>query len=130
MKNFIITSKVQSIKTMQYMVKANSLEEAICHVSRGYHEGLGEEMSEEIDYSTETDIDGWEDKDEFVTIPAGTKGVWVKQNNPSYNARFGAMVEVTDDYYGGDMINIKWLDFEAQGQMDGGYFISDFTFNV
>jgi hypothetical protein len=128
MKKFIITSKIQSIKTLQYNVEAESLEEAINYVKNGG--GSSEEISESIDYTTEYDFRGYEDKRKEILIPAGTKGVWIKQNNTAYNVRFGAMVEVTDDYYSGDMINIKWLDDKSYNQMDGGYFLSDFTFNV
>ena len=62
MKNFIITSKVQSIKILQYNVEAESLEEAIKQVKRGSVDH--EEIEDEIDWSTETNIGGWEDKDE------------------------------------------------------------------
>ena len=128
MKKFIITSKIQSIKTLQYNVEANSLIEAIEIAKKGGV--LFEEIGESIDYTTEHEFRGYEDKRKEILIPAGTKGVWIKQNNTAYSARFGAMVEVTDDYYSGDMINIKWLDDKSYNQMDGGYFLSDFTFNI
>lgn len=64
MKNFIITSKVQSIKTLQYNVEAESLEEAIAKFVEGEYRGEEEEIDEDIDWSTEKNIGGWEDKDE------------------------------------------------------------------
>jgi hypothetical protein len=62
MKNFIITSKVQSIKTLQYNVEADSLEEAIEQVKRGIVDY--EEIDEDFDWSTEAKFGGWEDRDE------------------------------------------------------------------
>jgi hypothetical protein len=62
MKNFIITSKVQSIKTLQYNVESDSLEEAIEQVKRG--SVAHEEIEDEIDWDTETKFGGWEDRDE------------------------------------------------------------------
>ena len=126
MKNFIITSKVQSTKTLQYNVEANSLEEAINYVKNGG--GSYEEVDETVNYDDEYDFRGYEDKDEDeITIPAGTKGIWVK-NSPHHSAKFGAKVEVEFNYIDGDMISVKWLDDLANGQMDGGYFLGDFVF--
>ena len=62
MKNFIVYSTVQSIKTLQYNVEAESLEEAIEQVKRG--SVTHEEIEDEIDWDTETKFGGWEDKDE------------------------------------------------------------------
>ena len=64
MKNFIITSKVQSTKTLQYNVEAESLEEAIKLFVEGEYRGEADEITEVIDWSTEANIKGWEDKDE------------------------------------------------------------------
>ena len=66
MKNFIITSKVQSTKTLQYNIEAESLEEAIALFIYGDDTTIEkyEEIDEVIDWSTEKNIDGWEDKDE------------------------------------------------------------------
>lgn len=61
MANFIITSKVQSIKTMQYSVEAETLEEAIMLIAEGEHRNEAEEITEEIHWETETEIDGWEE---------------------------------------------------------------------
>lgn len=61
MKNFIITSKVQSIKTMQYVVEAETLEEAMELVAEGEYRNEAEEITEDIQWETETEIDGWED---------------------------------------------------------------------
>ncbi len=128
MKNFIITSKVQSIKTLQYNVEAESLEEAIQLVAEGEYRGEEEEVDDVIDWSTETNIKGWEDKDEEIIIPAGTKGVYIRKNNSYYAAQFGARVEVEFDYTGGDIISVKWIDDLANDQRNGGYFVSDFVF--
>ena len=126
MKNFIITSKVQSIKTLQYNVKANSLEEAINYVKNGG--GSFEEIMENIDYDNEYDFRGYEDKDDDVLIPAGTKGVYIMKGSTYYSARFGARVEVEFDYTGGDVISVKWLDDLSNNQMNGGYFFDYFIF--
>ena len=64
MKNFIITSKVQSIKTLQYNIEADSLEEAIKLFAEGEYREEAEEITEVIDWSTEANIKGWEDIDE------------------------------------------------------------------
>jgi hypothetical protein len=128
MKNFIITSKIQSIKTLQYNVEAESLEEAIQLVAEGEYRGEGEEIDDTIQWETETELDGWEDKDDEVVIPAGTKGVWIMKGSTYYTARFGANVEVEFDYTGGDTISVKWLDDLANGQMNGGYFFDNFIF--
>jgi hypothetical protein len=126
MKNFIITSKVPSIKTLQYNVEAESLEEAINYVKNGG--GSFEEISESIDYTTEYDFRGYEDKDDEVVIPAGTKGVYIMKGSTYYTARFGARVEVEFDYTGGDTISVKWLDDLSNNQMNGGYFFDYFIF--
>lgn len=128
MKNFIITSYVQSTKRIQYYVEANSLEKAIEIAKIG--DAPYEEIYEDINWETERDFDGRPDKEDEINIPAGTKGVWIKVNSESYKAKCGALVEVTDDYYNGDMINVKWLDDRSNGQMDGGYFVSDFYFGL
>ena len=62
MKNFIITSKVQSIKILQYNVEADSLEEAIEIASRG--NSPHEEIDETVNYDDEYDFRGYEDKDD------------------------------------------------------------------
>ena len=62
MKNFIVYSTVQSIKTLQYNVEADSLEEAIEQIKRGNFDI--EEIEDEIDWKTETKFGGWEDRDE------------------------------------------------------------------
>jgi len=126
MKNFIITSKVPSVKTLQYNVEANSLVEAIEYVKKGG--GSFEEIGESIDYDAEYDFRGYEDKDDEVVIPAGTKGVWIMKGSTYHSARFGANVEVEFDYTGEDTISVKWLDDLANGQMNGGYFFDNFIF--
>ena len=126
MKNFIITSKVQSTKTLQYNIHSISLEEAINFVKRGG--GSFEEIGESIDYDNECDFKGYEDKDDEILIPAGTKGVWVMKGSTYHSARFGANVEVEFDYTGGDTISVKWLDDLANGQKNGGYFFDYFVF--
>ena len=126
MKNFIITSKIQSTKTLQYNVKANSLVEAIEHVKSG--KGIQEEIGESIDYDNEYEFSGYEDRDDDVLIPAGTKGVYIMKGSTYYTARFGARVEVESDYTGGDIISVKWLDDLANNQMNGGYFFDYFIF--
>jgi hypothetical protein len=129
MKNFIITSKVQSIKTLQYNIEAESLEEAIAKVEEGKYRWEAEEVVDEINWSDETNIKGWEDKDDDeITIPAGTKGIFISKNSSYYAAKFGANVEVEFDYTGGDIISVKWLDDLANDQRNGGYFVSDFIF--
>ncbi len=128
MKNFIITSKIQSTKTLQYNIEANSLEEAIQLVAEGEYRGEGKEIYEEIQWETETEIYGWEDKYDEVVIPAGTKGVWIMKGSTYHSARFGARVEVEFDYTGEDTISVKWLDDLANGQMNGGYFFDNFIF--
>jgi hypothetical protein len=62
MKNFIITSKVQSIKILQYNVEAESLEEAIEQVK--LTNAPYEELDDKIDFDTEDSFKGWEDRDE------------------------------------------------------------------
>ena len=126
MKNFIITSKIQSIKTLQYNVEAESLEEAINYVKNGG--GSFEEIGESIDYDAEYDFRGYEDKDDEILIPAGTKGVWIMKGSTYHSARFGANVEVEFDYTGEDTISVKWIDDLANGQMNGGYFFDNFIF--
>ena len=126
MKNFIITSKVKSTKTLQYNVEAESLEEAIEIASRG--NSPHEEIDETVNYDDEYDFRGYEDKDDEVLIPAGTKGVWIMKGGTYYSARFGARVEVEFDYTGEDTISVKFLDELANGQMNGGYFFDYFIF--
>ena len=66
MKNFIITSKVQSIKILQYNVEAESLEEAIEQVK--LTNAPYEELDDKIDFDTEDSFKGWEDRDEQKDI--------------------------------------------------------------
>lgn len=126
MKNFIITSKVQSIKILQYNVEAESLEEAIEKIK--LTNVPYEELDDKIDFDTEDSFKGWEDKEDEVVIPAGTKGVYIMKGSGYYSARFGARVEVEFDYTGEDTISVKWLDDLANGQMNGGYFFDNFIF--
>lgn len=128
MKNFIVYSTVQSIKTLQYNVEAESLEEAIAKFVEGEYRGEADEIAEVIDWGTEANIRGYEDKDDDVVIPAGTKGVYIMKGSTYYSARFGANVEVESDYTGGDTISVKWLDDLANGQRNGGYFFDNFIF--
>ena len=53
MKVFKITTKVKSIKTIQYIVEANSIEEAEMLVIEGNERGEGEEVKEKIKWGSE-----------------------------------------------------------------------------
>jgi hypothetical protein len=73
MKNFIITSKVQSIKILQYNVEAESLEEAIEQVK--LTNAPYEELDDKIDFDTEDSFKGWEDRDRIIGGPRNTKTI-------------------------------------------------------
>ena len=53
MKVFKITTKIKSIKTIQYIVEAESLEEAELKIIEGEERGEGEEVDEVIDWESE-----------------------------------------------------------------------------
>ncbi len=53
MKVFRITTEVKSIKTIQYIVEANSKEEAELQIIEGEQRGEGEEINEHIEWGTE-----------------------------------------------------------------------------
>ena len=53
MKVFRITTKVKSTKTIQYVVEANSKEEAKELISSGIEADEGEQIYEEVDYKSE-----------------------------------------------------------------------------
>jgi hypothetical protein len=53
MKVFRITTEVKSTKTIQYIVEANSEEEAELKIIRGEERGEGEEVSEMVEWETE-----------------------------------------------------------------------------
>ena len=53
MKVYKITTKVKSIKTIQYIVEANSIEEAEMLVIEGNERGEGEEVKEKIKWGSE-----------------------------------------------------------------------------
>ena len=53
MKVFRITTEVKSIKTIQYIVEANSKEEAELQIIKGEQRGEGEEINEHIEWGTE-----------------------------------------------------------------------------
>lgn len=53
MKVFKITTKVKSIKTIQYIVEADSLEEAEMMVIEGKERGEGEEVKDKIKWGSE-----------------------------------------------------------------------------
>ena len=53
MKVFRITTKVKSIKTIQYIVEANSKEEAEQIIMFGEERGEGEEIEDDIEWRTE-----------------------------------------------------------------------------
>lgn len=57
MKLFKVTTEVQATKTLEYMVEANSMEEAIQIVCEGEERGEGEEVDEVMEWDTETIID-------------------------------------------------------------------------
>ena len=53
MKVFRITTKVESTKTIQYVVEANSKEEAESKIYKGEERGEGDEVDEDIEWGTE-----------------------------------------------------------------------------
>ena len=53
MKVFRITTEVKSIKTIQYIVEANSKKEAELQIIEGEQRGEGEEINEHIEWGTE-----------------------------------------------------------------------------
>lgn len=53
MKVFRITTKVKSTKTIQYIVEANSKEEAEQLIMSGEEHGEGEEVEDDIEWGTE-----------------------------------------------------------------------------
>jgi hypothetical protein len=53
MKVFRITTEVKSIKTIQYIVEANSKKEAELKIIEGEQRGEGEEINEHIEWGTE-----------------------------------------------------------------------------
>jgi len=53
MKVFRITTEVKSTKTIQYIVEANSQEEAELKIIEGEERGEGEEVDEDIEWRTE-----------------------------------------------------------------------------
>ena len=53
MKVFRITTKVKSTKTIQYIVEANSKEEAEKIIMFGEERGEGEEVEESMEWETE-----------------------------------------------------------------------------
>ena len=53
MKVFRITTKVKSTKTIQYVVEANSKEEAKELIFSGVEGDEGEQIYEEVDYKSE-----------------------------------------------------------------------------
>jgi len=53
MKVFRITTEVKSTKTIQYIVEANSKEEAELKIKEGEERGEGEEVNEEFEWDTE-----------------------------------------------------------------------------
>ena len=57
MKVFRITTKVKSTKTIQYVVEANSEDEAKELISSGVEGDEGEQIYEEVDLKTEEIID-------------------------------------------------------------------------
>jgi len=53
MKVFRITTEIKSTKTIQYIVEANSQEEAELQIKKGEERGEGEEVDEWIEWGTE-----------------------------------------------------------------------------
>jgi len=53
MKVFRITTKVEATKTIQYVVEANSKEEAELKIIEGEERGEGDEVNEVIEWGTE-----------------------------------------------------------------------------
>ena len=54
MKVYRLTTQVQSTKTIQYIVEAKTKEDAQKKIVEGSERGEGEEVDDEIDWSTET----------------------------------------------------------------------------
>jgi hypothetical protein len=52
-KTFKIVTTVTSVKTIDYVIEANSEKEALNQVRQGKERGEGEEVDEDIDWSTE-----------------------------------------------------------------------------
>ena len=53
MKVFRITTEIKSTKTIQYIVEANSKEEAELKIIEGEERGEGEEVKDDIEWGTE-----------------------------------------------------------------------------
>jgi len=53
MKVFRITTKVKATKTIQYVVEANSKEEAELKIIEGEERGEGDEVDDDIEWGTE-----------------------------------------------------------------------------
>jgi hypothetical protein len=53
MKVFKISTKVKSVKTIQYIVEANSIEEAEMLIIEGNERGEGEEVKDKIKWGSE-----------------------------------------------------------------------------
>ena len=53
MKVFKIINKVKSVKTIQYIVEANSIEEAEMMIIEGNERGEGEEVKDKIKWGSE-----------------------------------------------------------------------------
>ena len=53
MKIFKIVTEVTSVKTIDYIIEANSEEEALDKLRQGEERGEGEEVDEEIDWESE-----------------------------------------------------------------------------
>ena len=56
MKVFRITTEVEVIKTIQYIVEAESKEEAINIITKGKERGEGEEIKEKYNWKSENII--------------------------------------------------------------------------
>jgi len=54
MKVYRITTQVQVTKTIQYIVEAETKEEAQQQIVEGNERGEGEEVEEKVDWSSET----------------------------------------------------------------------------
>ena len=52
-KTFRIVTEVTSVKTIDYVIEANSEEEALDKLRQGEERGEGEEVDEEIDWESE-----------------------------------------------------------------------------
>ena len=53
MKIFKIVTKITSVKTIDYVIEANSEEEALDQLRQGKERGEGEEVDEEINWESE-----------------------------------------------------------------------------